>query len=166
MLVALKEFTPVTKEEEKETTENSSQTDNENNTNNTDDISNEDENKENTNDTNHDDNSDNNDTNSNLSQSPTSSIISTTATSIHSDDEQDDILFRNNPNPNQPNRFDYKLKRPVINKKLSDISGIYNLQDLERMEREFVWRLGGNDKVTDKDIREYVEDNRHALGIC
>lgn len=164
LLIAFKEFMPKTKEEEEEESEdsldsNTTETDNTNDTNKSKEISNA-----------KDINNVDSDTNSNLSASPSPSIISTTPSSTTpSDDEQEDdiYIFRDNSDLKQPrNGFDYKLKRPIINRKLSVISGLYNIEEVERMEREFMWRINGDDKVTEKDIRDYVETNRHALGIC
>jgi hypothetical protein len=62
----------------------------------------------------------------------------------------------------------YKNRRnSIINQRLAEISGIYSVQEVNQMEREFLKYLGHhNNWVSDKDIREFVENNKYALGIC
>ncbi|RIA89013.1 hypothetical protein C1645_825447 [Glomus cerebriforme] len=95
------------------------------------------------------------------------SILSTTplsTTSSMSEDDDHEVLSTTS----HRNGYNYKNRRHyIINQKLAEISGIYTLQEVNQMERDFLRRLGiHNIWVTDKDIREFVENNKYALGIC
>uniref|UniRef100_A0A1D1XMR9 PHO85 cyclin-9 n=1 Tax=Anthurium amnicola TaxID=1678845 RepID=A0A1D1XMR9_9ARAE len=117
------------------------------------------------------DDSSSNYSSSNFSNSPPSdfdhshNILSTTpsstTSSMMSDDDVHDMLS-NNTSSHRKNR-----RHNTINLKLAEISGIYTLQEVNQMERDFLKYLGHhNNWVSDKDIRDFVENNKYALGIC
>jgi hypothetical protein len=111
---------------------------------------------------------------SNLSDYQTSefdhshNILSTTplstTSSMLSDDDVHEIMSTTHRNCYN----NYKNRRnSIINQRLAEISGIYSVQEVNQMEREFLKYLGHhNNWVSDKDIREFVENNKYALGIC
>lgn len=90
--------------------------------------------------------------------------LSTTSSMI-SDDDVHEIM---STTPHRNGYNNYKNRRhSIINERLADISGIYSVQEVNQMEREFLRYLGNhNNWVSDKDIREFVENNKYALGIC
>ncbi|RGB31657.1 hypothetical protein C1646_763810 [Rhizophagus diaphanus] len=90
--------------------------------------------------------------------------LSTTSSMI-SDDDVHEIM---STTPHRNGYNSYKNRRnSIINERLADISGIYSVQEVNQMEREFLRYLGNhNNWVSDKDIREFVENNKYALGIC
>ncbi|CAG8547089.1 2110_t:CDS:2 [Diversispora eburnea] len=47
-----------------------------------------------------------------------------------------------------------------------EISGIYSVQDVNQMEKSFRKILGLQIEVYDDDVRNFVEKNKNALGIC
>jgi hypothetical protein len=97
-----------------------------------------------------------------LDSSSDSSSLSSTPSSSISEDEDHEIL---STAPQHRNTGDF-IHRRIINQKLSDISGLYTVNEVNQMERGFMKRLGNNSWVTEKDIKDYVENNKHALGIC
>jgi len=90
--------------------------------------------------------------------------LSTTSSMI-SDDDVHEIMATT---PHRIGYNNYKNRRnSIINEKLAEVSGIYSVQEVNQMEREFLKYLGHhNNWVSDKDIREFVENNKYALGIC
>jgi hypothetical protein len=87
-------------------------------------------------------------------------LSSTPSSSSISEDDDHEILST----PNLRSGCDF-IHRKIINQKLSDVSGVYTLNEVNQMEKGFINCLGNNIWVTEKDIKQYVEDNKHALGI-
>lgn len=90
--------------------------------------------------------------------------LSTTSSMI----SEDDVHEIMSTTPHRIGYNNYKNRRnSIINERLADISGIYSVQEVNQMEREFLRYLGHhNNWVSDKDIRDFVENNKYALGIC
>jgi len=66
-----------------------------------------------------------------------------------------------------PQRHQLRCRQSIINQKLAEISGIYTLEEVNQMEKSFIKLLGHhNTWVTDNDVRNFLEKNRYALGIC
>ncbi|RHZ86691.1 hypothetical protein Glove_46g73 [Diversispora epigaea] len=84
--------------------------------------------------------------------SPSSSMTSSSPSSCEED--HDDFNINNN------------INHHITNSKLAEISGIYNVQDVNQMEDSFLKLLGRQIWVYSDDVNNFIEENKNALGIC
>ncbi|CAI2163914.1 5001_t:CDS:2 [Funneliformis geosporum] len=101
-----------------------------------------------------------------LSTTPTSTVSSLSSSSSLSEDE----MLPGTPPPASPPSTQHhrgKRRQSIINKKLAEISGIYTLEEVNQMEKSFLKLLGShNIWVDENDVRNFLEKNKYALGIC
>ncbi|CAG8441147.1 2434_t:CDS:2 [Funneliformis caledonium] len=102
-----------------------------------------------------------------LSTTPSSTVSSLSSSSSISEDE---MLPGTPPPASPPSTQHHRGKRrrqSIINKKLAEVSGIYTLEEVNQMEKSFIKLLGSNNIwVDENDVRNFLEKNKYALGIC
>ncbi|CAG8583218.1 3725_t:CDS:2, partial [Acaulospora colombiana] len=52
----------------------------------------------------------------------------------------------------------------AVNCKIAEISGIFSVQEVDEMEKDFLRLLGQQTTVNDDDVKTFVENHRHAMG--
>ncbi|CAG8568414.1 10082_t:CDS:2 [Dentiscutata heterogama] len=92
----------------------------------------------------------------NLSETNNPMILSTTPSSVSSSD-YDEIASQ------QFNHHEHSLNS--INQKIAESSGIFSINEINKAEKSFL-KVLGKFQVSDENVRDFIESNRQALGIC